>query len=197
MARILFEGPEGQLEGLLELKGSTRGAVLCHPHPLYGGSMDDMVLDALSKALQVRNCSTLRFNFRGVGSSEGRHDEGKGEVDDVIAAAAYLRDQGSSMILLAGYSFGAAMCLKAEQLVKPDAMLLVAPPIQMIENFIEPRTPCLVVLARDDQIVEAASTADYFLNSRVEWIEGADHFFSGAHGQVESLVLEKEPELWS
>ena len=197
MARILFEGPEGHLEGILELEGSTIGAVLCHPHPLYGGSMDDMVLDALRKALRFHKCSTLKFNFRGVGSSKGEHAEGEGEVDDVIAASAYLRDQGSSKIILAGYSFGAAMCLKAEHLVNPDALLLVAPPIQMIQNFIEPRAPCLILLARDDHIVEAGSTADCFLNGRVEFIEGADHFFFGAHGQVESLVLEKGPDLWN
>ena len=197
LARILFDGPEGQLEGLLELKESSRGVVLCHPHPLYGGSMDDMVLEVLCKAFADHECSTLRFNFRGVGSSQGKHDKGEGEVGDVIAAVTYLRDQGSSKIVLAGYSFGAAMCLKAEHLVNPDAMLLVAPPIQIIEDFAEPRAPCLVLLGRDDQIVEAESTVDYFPNSRIELIEGADHFFFGAHGQIESLVLEKGPDLWN
>ena len=114
MESIFFDGPEGQLEGLLVLRESRMGAVLCHPHPLYGGSMHDTLLGSLHTAIASQNCSTLRFNFRGVGSSDGDHDKGDGEVSDLVAAVDYLHSKGSGEIILAGYSFGAAMCLKAE-----------------------------------------------------------------------------------
>ena len=159
--------------------------------------MDDMVLQALHNSLAGQNCSTLRFNFRGVGESVGGHDKGNGEVDDVAAAVAYLKSQGSSQIVLAGYSFGAAMCLIAHLQLKPDAMVLVAPPIQMLDGISEPEASCLVLLGREDQIVAAEETAAWFRNSQVELIDGADHFFFGAQGQIEHLVSERGAGLWN
>ena len=197
MAHIVFDGPGGQLEGLLELKESSWGAVLCHPHPLYGGSMDDLVIQALHSSLAGQNCSTLRFNFRGVGASVGSHDKGDGEADDVAAAVAYLKSQGSSQIVLAGYSFGAAVCLKTDLQVKPDAMVLVAPPIQMFDGLSEPEAPYLVLLGSEDKIVAAEETAAWFRNGQVELIDGADHFFFGVHGEIKRLVSEQGSDLWN
>ena len=116
---------------------------------------------------------------------------------DVAAAVAYLKSQGSSQIVLAGYSFGAAMCLKTDLQVKPDAMVLVAPPIQMLDGLSEPEAPCLVLLGREDQIVAAEETAAWFRNSQVELIEGADHFFFGVHGEIKRLVSEQGADLWN
>ena len=197
MESIFFDGPEGQLEGLLVLKESRMGAVLCHPHPLYGGSMHDTLLGSLHTAIAGQNCTTLRFNFRGVGSSDGDHDKGYGEVSDLVAAVDYLHSKGSGEIILAGYSFGAAMCLKAESIVKPVAMVLVAPPVQMLEEFVEPRAPCLVLLGKEDQIVPVEPTSRCFTNYQVELIDDADHFFYGAHSKIESLVSEKVVSLWN
>lgn len=194
---ILFDGPEGLLEGLLELKESNTGAVLCHPHPLYGGSMHDNVLQALYFGLSSQNCSTLRFNFRGVGSSSGTHDDGNGEVDDLVVAVEYLQSLGSSRTVLAGYSFGAVMCLKAAPIVKPVAMVLVAPPIKMLHEFVEPESSCMVILGREDQLVPAEQTSAGFSNCLVELIDDADHFFHGAHDQIESLVSGKVTTLWN
>ena len=159
--------------------------------------MHDAVLESLHSSLIGQNCSTLRFNFRGVGSSDGGHDKGDGEVDDLVAAVDYLHSRGSSQIVLAGYSFGAAMCLKAEPMVEPVAIVLVAPPIQMLEEFVEPQAPCLVVLGREDQIVAAEPTSGCFTNCHVELIDDADHFFYGAHGKIESLVSAKVASLWN
>lgn len=119
------------LEGIMTIQGRTNGAVVCHPHPLYGGSMQNNVVEALVEGFMLSGFSTLRFNFRGVGWSEGSHDEGEGEVRDVLAACAHLRgvlDQGARLVL-AGYSFGAWCAARAAAQVQDlEDLLLVAFP---------------------------------------------------------------------
>ena len=180
----------GDLEGLLETDGSKKGAVLCHPHPLYGGSMDDMVLQSLNAVLRSNGFDTLRFNFRGVGASEGVHDDGTGEVDDVFAAIKYLCDTDHDLVVLAGYSFGAAMSLKAVAADEGavNRLVLVAPPVQMIAGLDNPGVPALVILGDDDQIVDASRAEAFFQGHHVEKIAGADHFFFGAHDKITEIV---------
>jgi alpha/beta superfamily hydrolase len=104
------------LEGLLALPsyGASVGAVVCHPHPLYGGEMHNTVVTALARGLRSAGVATLRFNFRGVGESQGQHDEGRGEVDDVTAAVSFLLSQRTfETVVVAGYSFGAFVGMKA------------------------------------------------------------------------------------
>ena len=197
MTQITFEGPEGQLEGILELGEPGWGAVLCHPHPLYGGSMNDGVLQALHRGFAKGSGSTLRFNFRGVGASTGRHDEGAGEVDDVLAAVEFLKSQGVEQVVLAGYSFGAVMCLKAASRLAVEAMVLVAPPLQMLDEFSRPAIPCLVILGSEDQVVDANETASGFADREVELINGADHFFFDKQDEIERLVASKGEIPWS
>ena len=197
MTHLTFNGPAGILEGLLETRESDWGAVLCHPHPLYGGTMHDGVLNAMHNGFIAGGCSTLRFNFRGVGNSIGDHDQGEGEIDDVRAAVAFLQSQGASHIVLAGYSFGAVMCLKVHQRLSPEAIVLVAPPVQMLENFDVPTVSSLVILGSEDEIVEVSTTANVFVNSSVEILQGSDHFFRGAHDEIERLVVAKGGGLWS
>ena len=197
MTHLTFNGPEGNLEGLLETRESNWGAVLCHPHPLYGGTMHDGVLNAMHNGFFASGCSTLRFNFRGVGNSIGDHDQGEGEIDDVRAAVAFLQSQGASRIVLAGYSFGAVMCLKVHDSLSPEAMVLVAPPVQMLGNFDAPTVSSLVILGSEDEIVEVSTTANVFVNSSVEILQGSDHFFMGAHDEIERLVVAKGGGLWS
>ena len=123
MPHVNVEGPAGQLE--VRVDGDSPGnigAVLCHPHPLYGGSMDDMVLEAMSRPLLDAGFQVARFNFRGVGHSEGQHDDGKGEVDDVLAVVAWMREQGVEKVILGGYSFGAVVALSACHLANPEKL---------------------------------------------------------------------------
>lgn len=112
------------------------GAVICHPHPLYGGSMDNNVVNAVAQTLQETGHSTLRFNFRGVGASEGSHGGGTDEVEDVRAAISFVREKSSDSmpVVLSGYSFGswvAASALAGEDSV--SHLILVAPPTSMFD----------------------------------------------------------------
>jgi len=125
------------LEGVLKKSQSDRGVVICHPHPLYGGSMNNNVVYAIEEGFYAKGFTTLRFNFRGVGSSNGYYDEGDGEVDDLVASVEFLKSRldGNAVIVLAGYSFGAWICSRAA--VKTDnifAMFLVAYPFAFYET---------------------------------------------------------------
>ena len=113
---ISIDGPKGKIEAQLRLSDSGSGefSLLCHPHPLYGGSMDDVVLTYIDAALEARDVSSLRFNFRGVGASTGVHDKGVGEVDDLHYLGDWLRENHNvNRLIVCGYSFGAIVALKA------------------------------------------------------------------------------------
>ena len=111
----MLPGPVGRLEALLNAGESdaTHAALVCHPHPLYGGTMHNKVVYHCMKALAKFGFPVLRFNFRGAGLSEGTHDEGRGEREDVKAAVDFLDQEFGLPILFAGFSFGAATGLKA------------------------------------------------------------------------------------
>jgi hypothetical protein len=125
------------IEGVLKKKRKEAGIVICHPHPLYGGSMHNNVVDAIEEGFSSKGFTTLRFNFRGVGMSGGFYDEGEGEITDLIASWDFLKARldDNACIMLAGYSFGAWICSKAA--VKVDniaAMFLVAYPFAFYET---------------------------------------------------------------
>ena len=105
--RIILSSGELALEGLLSRGESDRGLVISHPHPLYGGEMRNHVVGIIQEIFSGKGWTTLRFNFRGVGRSQGEYDEGVGEREDVGAAIRYLKELGIKEIVLAGYSFGA------------------------------------------------------------------------------------------
>src|SRR5260370_23889912 len=117
--RVTFKSSDLTLEGMIAYPGGAgphRAAVVCHPHPLYGGSMYNNVVDAVLEALHARGFATLRFSFRGVGQSEGEFDNGKGEADDAIAAIHFLTAQKgvrTDGAVLAGYSYGAMTAVRA------------------------------------------------------------------------------------
>ncbi|MEZ5397566.1 MAG: alpha/beta fold hydrolase [Bryobacterales bacterium] len=121
MARLLettfLNGPAGRLEALHEGPEEgvkiERAAVVCHPHPLFGGTLHNKVAFRLARGIRATGAAVLRFNFRGVGQSGGEHDHGKGEQDDVRTAVAYMRDRYPGLpLVLAGFSFGSSMSLK-------------------------------------------------------------------------------------
>jgi len=187
LPHISIEGPAGLLEARIDGEGDT-AMVLCHPHPLYGGSMDDLVLEAMARAATKCGISVLRFNFRGVGHSEGVHGGGKGEVDDVLAAVNWLFDQGYRSVDLAGYSFGAVMALRAAAKKVVNRLLLVAPPVSMLQGVPLPALPICVVIGDEDQFVDASGAAKYFdEGAQLHVVPHADHFFHGYHDQITGI----------
>jgi alpha/beta superfamily hydrolase len=185
--RIIFSSGDLSLEGLLSRGENDRGVVISHPHPLYGGEMRNQVVGIIQEVLAGKGWTTLRFNFRGVGRSQGEYDEGVGEQEDVRAAVRYLQELGIKEIYLAGYSFGAWVNAQAA-LDHPDVAgsVLVAPPQAMMDfSFLKDDIKTRLVIAgeRDDygpveeieKIVEKMNPSP-----PVKIIPGADHFFSGS-----------------
>jgi alpha/beta superfamily hydrolase len=175
------------------------GLVVCHPHPLYGGTMDNTVVTAISEACAKSGRRCLRFNFRGVGGSRGAHGDGKGEVVDVLSALGYLRGlKRSGRVDLAGYSFGAMMALKAALKDKEVGRLAcVALPVDYYEEVdLDPRPELevLLVCGERDDIAQPSSIRKVLerLGDRgsFELVPGADHFFGGRTDAVGELVAE-------
>lgn len=162
------------------------GFVVCHPHPLYGGDMDNPVVIRAAQVAQAAGYASLRFNFRGAGGSEGVHDKGRGEQEDVRAAMAVLATHlpAGSRVGVMGYSFGAAMAARATRPSAPEAPLgLIAPPLGMYElDFLQasPGRLLLVAGTADSYCpVEALHRLAALTSAEERIIEGADHFFFG------------------
>ncbi len=179
--------------------GATAGVVVCHPHPQYGGSMENDLVVRLGEAFRLRGLATLRFDFRGVGASGGRYDDGRGEVDDVHAAAAVLRARlDVDRVALVGYSFGSVMALRAGVAVPEHAtgVVAIAPPVRMIGlDFLAGcPLPLAFVTGDRDQFCPLAtieSVRERFAPaSTLSLVPGADHFFGGHLDALAARVAE-------
>lgn len=196
---IEIQGPAGIIEANYRtFEDATRAALICHPHPLYGGSMYDAVVACMCSAVAQLRISSLCFNFRGVGRSQGQHDYGKGEVEDVLFLSHWLREQsGIEAIYLGGYSFGAMIALRAaDELDIPlQHLMLVAPPVQDSNAALAVACPVTVVAGTQDDIVNMSSVQTWLTTSNCssELIEmdGADHFFMGFHKDIESVFAKR------
>ncbi|HUR56141.1 MAG TPA: alpha/beta fold hydrolase [Opitutaceae bacterium] len=127
--RTLIEGAAGRIEIAASVLESPRAvAVVAHPHPLYGGTMDNKVVTTVARAFTDAGATTFRFNFRGVGATEGTHDEGRGETEDCLAVIAHARRAAGGLPLwIAGFSFGGAVAVKASAHEEFKQLVLVAP----------------------------------------------------------------------
>ena len=186
---ISIAGPVGQLEAIVEVPAEALplgAVVVCHPHPQYGGTMHNKVAHTLARSFVRLGYAALRFNFRGTEGSEGDYDEGVGEVDDALAALHWARQQYPNVpIWLAGFSFGAAVALKAAVAEAVDGLITVAPAVSRFANGLEtqPQCPWLVVQGDQDEIVP--------VDEVIEWLDqlepgpelvvmpGVGHFFHG------------------
>lgn len=178
---IFIDGPEGRLEARLDAPvAPVTLAILCHPHPLYGGNMHDQILGILADALIRRDVATVRFNFRGVGTSEGQFSGAGGEVEDLIAVIQWTRESyPEAQLTLGGYSFGAATVLSALAGSGATRALLIALPAGR-RSLAEPdgSIPVDVFAGDEDEFLDlSALTKVPHLN--VHRIDGADHFFTG------------------
>ena len=167
--------------------GARLGVVVSHPHPLYGGDMDSPVVARIVESCAGRGLATLRFNFRGVGASTGRHDEGRGEQEDVRASLARMQDALGSdgRVALAGYSFGAAVVAAVAATAPVAGLALVAPPLRVTDVHLPAGVngPLLVVVGAEDQYCPAAALETLRVTlptATVVVVEGADHFFFGS-----------------
>ncbi|WP_372693694.1 alpha/beta hydrolase [Immundisolibacter sp.] len=186
--RQLIDGPAGALEVLVEAPPQIAGpvCVICHPHPQYGGTLDNKVVYTLARAAQGLGAPAVRFNFRGVGRSEGAFANAVGEVDDLLAVTAFARARWPERpVHVAGFSFGAAVALRGHAAVGAESLLLVAPPAGMgyLEPAAAPEVPWQVIHGRDDQLI-ALDVLQRWLQTvdplaPLSVIDDADHFFHG------------------
>ncbi len=198
--RLELKGPAGILEAMLETPqhaDDTRVAVVCHPHPVYGGTMTNKVVHILAKAFTELGAPTVRFNFRGVGRSDGAFDDGRGETFDALAAIEWARSRWPQAGLwLAGFSFGGAIALRAAAQVRPDRLVTVAPAIQRVDvsRVALPDCPWLIVQGDKDELVSAQSVEAWArtLNPRPQLaiLPGVDHFFHGRLNDLRDTVLQ-------
>jgi uncharacterized protein len=207
---FFLDGPAGRIEALLNAGSpdATHAAVVCHPHPLFGGTLHNKVVFHTMKALNSFGFPVLRFNFRGTGLSQGEHAKGEGEVEDVRVALDWIDQEFHLPLLLAGFSFGAAVGLRvacADERVR--ALIAVGTPVVPVaEASEEPRVyayeflrecakPKLFISGGADRFgprakleALAASVPD---PKKLVIVEGADHFFEGRLRE-----LREEIEVW-
>ena len=195
VTQVSFRSENYQLAGLWQSNVSDTAAVICHPHPLYGGDMHNPVVVAAAEAYAAVGISTLRFNFRGVGGSGGHYSHGKGEQTDLIAAIDWLGTQGITQIHLCGYSFGAWIsALVVSTPTNVIDLVMIAPPVTLIQfpAAINLSNLSLVIAGADDNIapVEIIQSLlrDWNPNATFVAIPGADHFLTDSLDQLRSLI---------
>ena len=199
---IAFDSKGVDLEGIVSspqgLSGGLPGVVVCHPHPLFGGDMDNSLVVSICKALVDQGFATLRFNFRGVGNSEGHFTKGEKEREDVRFALEFLRQWpgvNKGRLGLVGYSFGASMVLSGLSSFKASkAFALVSPPLSALQNsgVATDKRPKLILVGDRDRLVPYTSlkeVADSHPPSlTLEIVQGADHAWRGYEGEVADQV---------
>ncbi len=174
--REFVPGPAGRIECAVDAPASgARGtALIAHPHPLFGGTLDNKVVQTLARALVERGYEAWRPNFRGVGDSEGRFDEGRGEVDDLAAVLARL----PRPVVLAGFSFGAAMQARLARAAAAARLVLVGVAVTSVEVPVVP-AGTLVIHGELDETIPLAGVLDWARPQElpVLVVPGAEHFF--------------------
>jgi len=198
--KVFIPGSAGQLELLLSYPAGNCPdgqpvVIICHPHPLYGGSLTNKVVHILARGVSDLGLASVRFNFRGVGESEGQFDDGRGESEDLLTVVDWLRTQHpGSPVWLAGFSFGAYIALRSYSVAKAERLLLIAPPATLYDlSAIQAiDIPCWILQGGQDEVidpetvrhwVEGLSPAPVF-----QWIESAGHFFHGQLNIVRDFV---------
>ena len=191
-----LDGPAGKLEALLETPQETAAAgcaVVCHPHPLHGGTMQNKVAHTLARSFIGQGFIALRFNFRGVNESAGEFDDGRGERTDVIAAVDWLKSTYPDLPLwISGFSFGAAMAVHAAAECRPAGLVSIAPAVSRFAETLstQPDCPWLIVQGDQDELVDIDETIAWVNEldpgPELQIFEETEHFFHG------KLVLLRE-----
>lgn len=205
---VQWQGPVGELEVLLSepVQGGPRGvALLCHPHPLYGGQMQNKVVTTMAHAFDQAGFATVRFNFRGVGASEGTYDQGRGEYNDALAMVQQMQamyTDASGVALpwtLAGFSFGAYIASRVALSVTPQQLWLLAPPVTRLNLPVPMPTevpcPTVVVQGLADEVIPADAVIQWANTVCGECalvtLPEVSHFFHGQLVTLRTLMLER------
>lgn len=198
---LMVAGPAGRLEALLEEpeRGEPRQAALvCHPHPLHGGTMHNKVVHRMARGLRRAGCAVLRFNFRGVNLSEGEHDNGRGEAEDARAALGVLRERYPHLpFLLAGFSFGSRVAIRLASRLEPPAprrLLIVGYPTMYRQHGLlaQLRLPRIFIHSTSDEFGPREELQALYSRlwepKQLHWVAARDHFFAGALDAFERAV---------
>jgi len=190
---LFIDGPCGPLEARWDRPARPAAdapcAILCHPHPLHGGTLTNKVVHTLALTLARLGVCALRFNFRGVGNSAGTYDGGQGETEDLLAVIDHLRETHPERALwLGGFSFGAFVALRASRLRPVARLLTVAPPVNLFSCEAPPAIPWLLIQGDADEIVpcdQVLAWADTLPHPpQVACLAGAGHFFHRRLGDL-------------
>lgn len=187
---LSLRGPAGRIEGLLDMPAGVvtpAVAVICHPHPQHQGTQLNKVVHTISRSLNELGVPAIRFNFRGVGASEGAYAGGMGETEDLIAVAEWARNRFPQADLwLAGFSFGAAVAIRAAEHLKPARLFSVAPPTARMADLlvgVRPKCPWLIVQGTADEVVTAEDVQNWVQThhpeARLVLLPDVGHFFHG------------------
>lgn len=190
--KLFIDGPAGKLEIAINDPGDSRRgvALVAHPHPLYGGTLDNKVVQTLAKAFVTLGYCALRLNFRGVGGSDGVFDEGRGEVEDFLALAEYgRRTFGAGALAISGFSFGGYVAAAGAGKLDPAHLVLVAPAVGRFPVGGVPAST-LVVHGEEDDVVPLKDVLDWARPQELPVVvfPGAGHFFHGGLVTLQRLV---------
>ncbi len=197
---LIDNGPVGNIEAVIEAPSSKKKLVgiICHPHPLHGGTMSNKVVTTVVRAFQRLDIVPIRFNFRGVGQSEGKHDYSHGEQDDLKSVISWARQNFEDyQLILAGFSFGAFIAAKVASEIPPKALITIAPAVNHspYENLPAFDFPWIVVQGEADEVVPASTVFDWLAKLHPQPITirmpGVSHFFHGHLIELRDSLIEK------
>lgn len=195
--RRLIAGAAGDIELIVDLPATEplAVAVCCHPHPLFGGTLTNKVIHTVARSFAAQGAVAVRFNFRGVGASQGAHDSGVGETDDLVTVADWARARWPGLPLwLGGFSFGSYVALRGAARLAPALLVTVAPPVGRwdFSDIVAPACPWLVVQGSEDELVPAAGVVAWAQALqpavRIVMLDGATHFFHGRLHELQDAV---------
>lgn len=190
--RVIAAGPAGRLEIVLNAPSASPAgiALIAHPHSQQGGTLDNKVVQTLAKTFFALGYAAVRFNFRGVGASEGTFDDGNGEVDDALAALAYAKTRfGERALALAGFSFGGFVQTRVAERVPAERLVLIAPAVKRFDmKTVPPDT--IVVHGEEDDVVPLSDILEWARPQQlaVVVLPGCGHFFHGRLPQLSRVV---------